>query len=924
MTTPSTPSPHARTLKLRVSHGDLRDALYPVLVGHYTGEPPRRAERAADEALGRALSRRFHAGDPRPAFGAHIFEGAAGRLPPGALVVDLGEASEISRVRLSEAVTLAVRAYLCRPLGPEGRAGVEGLSAIPLGAFGPRALPVVDAIYALIEGVARAELAVRAAACAFPVDGAGAARLDELEIVALHEDQAIGAMHAAVGLAATQPWAHDGLMVDVHPTIRRLGGRLPALPRAPYALGRWREARVTVEGTSLLWEVGGDRAKVEHAVATAVQDAAGLLLPRLMRARIDDDAGGLARAGWNLLVPPETRKVLEQGGDLVLRLDREAAAIPWEALHPGAQAGQIMAIPGLVRRLLTPLPASMQPVATGRDVLVIADPLVAGQQLVGAREEARQLHALFEAQVPQFPCKVLCPETDIEGVHAPDAGDLVQRWHGRDWRIVHYAGHGSSAPSRQPDGSTPRRTSLTAAVVGPGGIATAFRVQAQHIAGMSPVPELVFLNCCHAGLILPDLIGAGPGVAASFAEQLIALGVRMVVVAAWPVEDRAARAFSKAFYEALLSGRTFGESVRAARQASHEPSRRLGVNTWTAYQCYGDPNARLAGLPSRAERLANHEGGLYLPSQVIDLLRSREEDLCARVLQGDPDLLNELDTLERSIPSALCEEGDVAEALGDLCLRCRALRRAREHFLRAMGAPQRGTSLGVVKKLADVELALATDQLLARPAEAGDAEALLAAAARRAELLVELTSSPMAFALRGAIHRRRAWLNASNLELRTAELKLSLDAYGQAARADGDSYPALAAATVGLLLGEVTNVEERLNEIRVRMERRLQEHPHFWVRAVRARLALLAALAGRPEGNPAALYLKLIDAHPSLWEVGHLRDDLWSLQELGSGSIRAPLDAMERALRDVLRDRAPGALALFEIRPVNADAAPPA
>lgn len=101
----------------------------------------------------------------------------------------------------------------------------------------------------------------------------------------------------------------------------------------------------------------------------------------------------------------------------------------------------------------------------------------------------------------------------------------------------------------------------------------------------------------------------------------------------------------------------------------------------------------------------------------------------------------------------------------------------------------------------------------------------------------------------------------------------------------------------------------------------MQLHPHFWVRAVRARLALLSALGGRAVEAPAELYLALLDAHPSLWDLGHLRDELWSLQALGPDPSGATLVQMEQALRAVLVQRAPGATALFELRGSKEDTA---
>ena len=65
------------------------------------------------------------------------------------------------------------------------------------------------------------------------------------------------------------------------------------------------------------------------------------------------------------------------------------------------------------------------------------------------------------------------------------------------------------------------------------------------------------------------------------------MGVRAVVAAGWAVDDGAAKTFAEEFYRQMLDGKSFGEAVQKARHQAW-----LGhqhVNTWGAYQCYGDP-----------------------------------------------------------------------------------------------------------------------------------------------------------------------------------------------------------------------------------------------------------------------------------------------------------------------------------------------
>ena len=80
--------------------------------------------------------------------------------------------------------------------------------------------------------------------------------------------------------------------------------------------------------------------------------------------------------------------------------------------------------------------------------------------------------------------------------------------------------------------------------------------------------------------------------AANLATQLIEMGVRVVIAAGWAVNDAAAQLFAETFYGAMLDGEAFGRAVHRARAAVYTKYENT-VNTWGAYQCYGDPDYRL-------------------------------------------------------------------------------------------------------------------------------------------------------------------------------------------------------------------------------------------------------------------------------------------------------------------------------------------
>ena len=84
------------------------------------------------------------------------------------------------------------------------------------------------------------------------------------------------------------------------------------------------------------------------------------------------------------------------------------------------------------------------------------------------------------------------------------------------------------------------------------------------------------------------------GLLPSLADEFFHLGVRNYVGTAWEVNDVGAELFAATFYGLLLGGESFGEAVRAAREALWSDQGTYQA-LWAAYQHYGDPTSD-AGL----------------------------------------------------------------------------------------------------------------------------------------------------------------------------------------------------------------------------------------------------------------------------------------------------------------------------------------
>lgn len=76
-----------------------------------------------------------------------------------------------------------------------------------------------------------------------------------------------------------------------------------------------------------------------------------------------------------------------------------------------------------------------------------------------------------------------------------------------------------------------------------------------------------------------------------WANRLIGAGAGLFLAPMWTVRDDLASAFSEAFYDSLLRGKTAAESLQSGRLAAKQS----GNPTWLAYSLYAHPNARIVG-----------------------------------------------------------------------------------------------------------------------------------------------------------------------------------------------------------------------------------------------------------------------------------------------------------------------------------------
>ena len=809
-----------RQVKLSVLHGDLRYAKYPVMVGHYEGDTISGSERYLDKKLRGQLVDRYRLGlypgplgtslTVVPHVDRHVSQY---KLPVGALVIGLGRMGAISSNALTHAVRDGLIEYALEMSSrhdfdgtAEHRPGDQdlGVSLLLIGSQTAATLTLEDCVNSLLRGVALANQDLersRHRPC-----------LRSVEIVELFLDSAIAALNAAVKIAPVilqesetefvfehqppQLNQHDSgrMRIDPLPTShtwrrwevtalppaadRETVGQLSeplkavlreALRKAPLHSAETRAALfdLAFPGSKaddsvplgLRFVAMADRARAERKIEGRQRP----VIDHLIRQTID---GGvfkpdIAKALYELLIPNDLKDSLAQLDRLVMVLDQETAAIPWEllVLNDVPLATQI----GFVRQLLTDdcQPAEAESnrrasrVALPRAAFVVGNPLTEPNipSLDGAQSEAQEVAKLLQDSgfaVEDRYTERAASDQVIVG--------LLQR----PYRVLHLAGHGYFARGED---SQPVRYGML--------LNNNQYLTAQEIRQLPQVPNLVFLNCCH----LAGMDGEAKRqqqfqyskLASSIARELIGMGVRAVVAAGWAVRDDLAKTFATKFYQQMLAGEPFGEAVRDARIAVWHTAG--DSNTWAAYQAYGDPDYRLTsrtsgrgGHRSRSSktRVSVARRDFVAPQQIVEQLRlvslaGQSDDVqVLKKLEIDidsPEAMLEL--LVAACPPAWMRRVDVLAAFGHAHAQLGKYARAVDYYRLATETPpaddardwEGQLTFQTIEQLANCETREAWDKRDVQMAKT---------AISRLELLCKLGETPERLSLCGAARKTLA------------------------------------------------------------------------------------------------------------------------------------------------------------------------
>ena len=920
----------SRALHVSVLNADLKFVHEPLVIGHYRSIALTGTEAVVDRLVSRAMSRSLAAGLSPDGVGSHQIFGNVRKDPANVLamarpvaviVAGLGEEGKLRSLDLAYTVRQAVLAYAQRLAEQPGGAPAEFELAATLIGSGGAGISPGAAAQMIAQGTFDANQKLHEN---------GWPQVGLLVLVEFYLDRASEAWRALQIQATSAP-----NQLQVVGGVRAGAGALRRSLDSSYRGAAYDFISATTGGAvngepSITYRLDTKRARTE----VRAQQTQGSLVRELV-AKASNDANRDTQIGhtlFDLLVPVEMEPFLGGTSDMVIELDSGTAALPWEVLdtasaQPSGGDRRPWAIRSkLLRKLQTRdfRPQVSDATADG-NILVIGEPFLddpAYPPLPGARAEAIAVVARLTASrdgVGAARVRALTSGAD-------DARNIINALFEQPYRIVHVAGHG--APGAK------------GGVVLSGGT---FLGPAE-VKSMRTVPELVFLNCCHlagreaqSALVTYDRAAF----AANLAEALIEIGVRCVVAAGWAVEDKPAELFATTFYDTLLDGGRFIDAVAAARAAAWRNG--AGGNTWSAYQCYGDPGWTWQRGVGDAQRAAAAPGDEFGGVSSAPALALALETIATRLRFGgdDPSQRSKVEAVQRDKIRFLESKfapvygamGAVAEGFGLAYAEAGERDKAIEWYRAAVHASDGSASFKAAEELAnqlarrgerkddaiearrDIEEAIARLGKLVEIQPTAEREALLGSAYKRLVMVEGRVdhAKEKAAAKKG---RRRGGSDAAPSADRLVALRAMARHYGNAeriareAQADNLFYPGKNNISAELRLAFLERrpaelAADRMQAVQESLARAAREKPDFWSVVGQIELRVLTAVAAQQLAGAAPGLigefedLKLRVPARTMWDSVHAeaRFTLEPYQGFASAAEKRAAQALLEALQ---------------------------
>ena len=604
-------------IDVSVVFGSLDYARFPLIVGHYLNDHIVSAEKRVDEKLDGQLTQLqslnlYPGARSTSAYVRPNDRESSSPAYPGAIIVGLGNVGELTFSSLAETVARAILRYAFEhrnrdPFVPDDLPEDIRLSTLLVGSHS-QAVTLRESLMGVLDGVWRAAKVLdRTRRIGEQV------RIREIEIIEMWEYRALEAAYAMRQLLTRPEWASR-----FHWPRELLEGRDGGLTGIAIQPDRDWWQRLIIKRNDLggmSYALIAEKARVEATnIQSDIESMSGLMdAVSDQKTASGFDSPHMSRALYEMLLPIELKSRLANFDNTVLIVDDKTAEYPWELLAPPRPEGDescdeppkpLVIQAGLMRQRLTDDFRRLPQISSEYNVLVVGAPDTQGwrdasgqpiafRALPAAEDEAHDVTRLLDADPRDWQVNPVVGKT-FDTVRL----ELLAR----PYRILHLCGHGVHDQwLRDTEVASVRIPVQKTGMV----LSHQQVLGAGDVEQMSSVPELVFINCCYSAREGDAGAGWGaryPALAASMALKFIQMGAKAVVAAGWRVMDDAARLFARRFYQEMLAGQRFGDSVFAARVAVYDQYQE-STNTWGAYQCYGDPDWSLDTLRrTRARR----------------------------------------------------------------------------------------------------------------------------------------------------------------------------------------------------------------------------------------------------------------------------------------------------------------------------------
>ena len=788
-------------LNVKLSHGDLMFSDGPLMIGHFENETITKAEATLDSLLEGHLTTQFYSGSYPDMVGESLYiYKSKHHKPKGALVIGLGETIRLSAFALTESIRKAVISAILQHKTEDNNAKLETLSTLLIGtAYGDLTVP--SSINAIIDGVYEANQYITRMN---QNEQGHFETIKTLEFIEIYQDKANFSFYELKRLA------YSSRINFYPPSIGTKPGSRSALS-TNYGIDKWNNLRIRLNGGCPIFDNNQTNCVLschschdtcsDDCKAKSAQQGIKITNCKNSQKYLEFDLGtGIARDEnrknfisldnakaymdqikretdreklWDkqiskvlfeMLIPQDFKQEIRSQYNLVLNLDVEAASFPWELIQDTAIAQKPICVnAGMIRRLNTPNFRNKPRYSKEKNVLIIGDPILNApnlSQLSGAEAEARQVVESFAGKM-----------NVIERISCL-SGDILQGIYANESRAIHVAAHGDFDPL------DPRKSGI---IIGYNELTKSYiYLNSSNIEQMDVIPDFVFINTCYSGKITEqanDFSYSTYGFAANVGIQFMAVGVKAVIVAGWPVYDDLAQTFATEFYKHFLEEIPFGESVQRAREACYDadPNR----NTWGAYQCYGDPSYTFRITSSN--KLKEYSIGMEIQNDLqkinnkLDYFKGHESEITEELLLID-DAIIRLDI----------SDGTILEKRAEVYAKCADISKSINLYTNLLTLDKALYSLKAVEQLQNLKAKKAVENFLASTADRnpdGSVPAIIELDMIINNLLAinAIGESSERNSLLGSSYKRKAYIECKiNDKNYVVSLKHSLDAYRKA------------------------------------------------------------------------------------------------------------------------------------------------